>query len=77
MKVTLDPAQTGLDDGLMLILTINTLSITINIELLRAGLLDMQLVSEEVSKQVTTSPFSGVLVKVVEFVPELIPFTFH
>jgi hypothetical protein len=42
-----------------------------------AGLFVMHTVSEEVSTQVTTSALIGVYVKVVEFVPELFPLTFH
>jgi hypothetical protein len=42
-----------------------------------AGLFEMHATIEEVRTHVTTSPLIGVYVKVVEFVPEFIPFTFH
>jgi hypothetical protein len=42
-----------------------------------AGLFEVHAVIEEVRTQVTISPFTGVYVKVVEFVPEFNPLTFH
>jgi hypothetical protein len=77
VKVTLDPAQTGLAFAAIVTLTgrFGLTSMVIPLEV--AGLFDMHTVSEDVSIHVITSPFSGVLVKVAEFVPELVPFTFH
>jgi hypothetical protein len=54
------PAQTGFWEAVTTTFTGRLGFTTINMELLRAGLLEMQLVSEEVSKQVITSPFKGV-----------------
>ena len=42
-----------------------------------AGLLEMQTVSDEVRMHVTKSPFDGVYVKPVVFVPVLMPLTCH
>jgi RNase P/RNase MRP subunit p29 len=59
VKVTDDPAQNGFAEGLIVIPTTNTLSITINNELLTAGFPVGQ-VTFEIRTQVTISPLFGI-----------------
>jgi hypothetical protein len=59
VKVTGEPAQTGFASGEMVILTARLVLTTMTIEFEVAGLFEMHMVKEEVSKQVTTSLFNG------------------
>ena len=77
VKVTDDPEQNGFEDAEVVMFTGRTGLTVIVIELLDTGLLYVQTTLEEVSWQVIASLFIGVYVKVVEFVPEPIPLTFH
>ena len=76
VNVTCVPAQTGLAEAVIAMLTG------------KFGLTVMQIVFEvagfpeaqtrlEVSRQIIQSPFSGVYINIGLFVPTMIPFTFH
>ena len=76
LKVTEVPVQTVIAEEVMLMLTGNTGMTVTATWLLEAGLLVVQ-GRLEFRSQLTTSPFAGIYVRNVEFVPLFIPFTFH
>jgi hypothetical protein len=75
-KVTVLPAQNGLDEAAMVRLTGNNGLTTMVMGALVMGFANVQ-VSDEVSLQVISSPFAGVYVNVLLLPPEGILFTYH
>ena len=78
VNVTLEPAQM-VEDGLAAMLTLTgKLGFTVMLMLLDVAGFPVAQVALDVSTQVTTSPlFRATDVNVAEFVPALVPFTFH